>query len=192
MEQLDGDIFGRIHAQTAKQLVRQRLREVEREQVFGQYASASRRSSPARSAASSRGRHPRRRPGARRSSPRPTSARRALPHRPARQGVRARGSAHHQGSADLRQPHPQELPAPPLRARGARDPRRHGRDQGDRPRGGHARKVAVSSRQEGLDPVGATVGQRGGRVQAVVAELGGEKIDVIPWNEDPASSWPTP
>jgi hypothetical protein len=46
--------------------------------------------------------------------------------------------------------------------------------------------VAVSSRQEGLDPVGATVGQRGGRVQAVVAELGGEKIDIIPWNEDPA------
>ena len=47
-------------------------------------------------------------------------------------------------------------------------------------------KVAVASRQEGLDPVGATVGQRGGRVQAVVAELGGEKIDMIPWNEDPA------
>ena len=41
--------------------------------------------------------------------------------------------------------------------------------------------MAVSSRQEGLDPVGATVGQRGGRVQAVVAELGGEKIDIIPW-----------
>ena len=51
---------------------------------------------------------------------------------------------------------------------------------------GSRSKVAVSSRQEGLDPVGATVGQRGGRVQAVVAELGGEKIDVIPWYEDPA------
>jgi transcription termination/antitermination protein NusA len=46
--------------------------------------------------------------------------------------------------------------------------------------------VAVSSRQDGLDPVGATVGQRGSRVQAVVAELAGEKIDVIPWNEDPS------
>jgi N utilization substance protein A len=45
--------------------------------------------------------------------------------------------------------------------------------------------MAVASRQEGLDPVGATVGQRGGRVQAVVAELGGEKIDVIPWSDDP-------
>ena len=49
---------------------------------------------------------------------------------------------------------------------------------------GSRSKVAVSSRQEGLDPVGATVGQRGARVQAVVAELAGEKIDVIPWNED--------
>jgi N utilization substance protein A len=51
---------------------------------------------------------------------------------------------------------------------------------------GSRSKVAVSSRQEGLDPVGATVGQRGARVQAVVAELAGEKIDVIPWNEDPS------
>ncbi|HET9085381.1 MAG TPA: transcription termination factor NusA, partial [Candidatus Limnocylindrales bacterium] len=51
---------------------------------------------------------------------------------------------------------------------------------------GSRSKVAVSSRQDGLDPVGATVGQRGARVQAVVAELAGEKIDVIPWNDDPA------
>src|SRR5205814_4522807 len=51
---------------------------------------------------------------------------------------------------------------------------------------GSRSKVAVASRQDGLDPVGATVGQRGARVQAVVAELGGEKIDVIPWNDDPA------
>ena len=49
---------------------------------------------------------------------------------------------------------------------------------------GSRSKVAVSSRQEGLDPVGATVGQRGARVQAVVAELAGEKIDVIPWSDD--------
>ena len=50
---------------------------------------------------------------------------------------------------------------------------------------GSRSKMAVASRQDGLDPVGATVGQRGGRVQAVVAELGGEKIDVIPWSDDP-------
>jgi N utilization substance protein A len=52
---------------------------------------------------------------------------------------------------------------------------------------GSRSKVAVSSRQDGLDAVGATVGQRGGRVQAVVAELGGEKIDVIPWSEEAAA-----
>ena len=52
---------------------------------------------------------------------------------------------------------------------------------------GSRSKVAVASRQEGLDPVGATVGQRGARVQSVVAELGGEKIDVIPWNDDPSA-----
>jgi N utilization substance protein A len=51
---------------------------------------------------------------------------------------------------------------------------------------GSRSKVAVASRQEGLDPVGATVGQRGARVQAVVAELADEKIDVIPWNDDPS------
>ena len=49
---------------------------------------------------------------------------------------------------------------------------------------GSRSKVAVASRQDGLDPVGATVGQRGARVQAVVAELAGEKIDVIPWSDD--------
>ncbi len=52
---------------------------------------------------------------------------------------------------------------------------------------GSRSKVAVASRQQGLDPVGATVGQRGARVQAVVAELGGEKIDVIEWSEDAAT-----
>ncbi len=49
---------------------------------------------------------------------------------------------------------------------------------------GSRSKLAVASRQDGLDPVGATVGQRGARVQAVVAELAGEKIDVIPWSDD--------
>ena len=46
-------------------------------------------------------------------------------------------------------------------------------------------KVAVTAIQEGLDPVGSCVGQRGIRVQAVLAELGEEKIDIILWDEDP-------
>lgn len=47
-------------------------------------------------------------------------------------------------------------------------------------------KIAVSSRDRDVDPVGACVGMRGSRVQAVVQELRGEKIDIVPFNEDPA------
>jgi N utilization substance protein A len=51
--------------------------------------------------------------------------------------------------------------------------------------GGRA-KIAVSSRDNDVDPVGACVGMKGSRVQAVVQELRGEKIDIVPWHEDPA------
>ena len=51
--------------------------------------------------------------------------------------------------------------------------------------GGRA-KIAVSSRDSDVDPVGACVGMKGSRVQAVVQELRGEKIDIVPWDEDPA------
>ncbi|HEY8485521.1 MAG TPA: transcription termination factor NusA [Longimicrobiales bacterium] len=46
-------------------------------------------------------------------------------------------------------------------------------------------KVAVASRDESIDPVGACVGLKGSRVQAVVNELGGERIDIVPWHPDP-------
>ncbi|MGH7475892.1 MAG: transcription termination factor NusA [Longimicrobiales bacterium] len=46
-------------------------------------------------------------------------------------------------------------------------------------------KVAVASRDESIDPVGACVGVKGSRVQAVVSELGGERIDIVPWHPDP-------
>ena len=49
---------------------------------------------------------------------------------------------------------------------------------------GSRSKVAVWSRQSGLDPVGACVGQRGMRIQNIVNELAGERIDIIPWQED--------
>ncbi len=49
---------------------------------------------------------------------------------------------------------------------------------------GNRSKVAVYSRQSGLDPVGACVGQRGMRIQNIVNELGGERIDIIQWQED--------
>jgi N utilization substance protein A len=52
---------------------------------------------------------------------------------------------------------------------------------------GSRAKIAVISRDSSIDPVGACVGMRGSRVQAVVNELGGEKIDIIPWTQDIAS-----
>ena len=52
---------------------------------------------------------------------------------------------------------------------------------------GSRAKIAVISRDSSIDPVGACVGMRGSRVQAVVGELQGEKIDIIPWNDNAAS-----
>ncbi len=52
---------------------------------------------------------------------------------------------------------------------------------------GSRAKIAVISRDSGIDPVGACVGMRGSRVQAVVGELQGEKIDIVPWSPDPAT-----
>jgi N utilization substance protein A len=52
---------------------------------------------------------------------------------------------------------------------------------------GSRAKIAVLSHDSGIDPVGACVGMRGSRVQAVVQELQGEKIDIIPWSPDPAT-----
>lgn len=51
---------------------------------------------------------------------------------------------------------------------------------------GNRSKVAVYSPNENIDPVGSCVGQKGIRIQNIINELGGEKIDVIEWNEDPA------
>lgn len=51
---------------------------------------------------------------------------------------------------------------------------------------GSRTKIAVESKAEGIDPIGSSVGQRGTRVQAVINELGGEKIDIIEWSDDPA------
>ena len=50
---------------------------------------------------------------------------------------------------------------------------------------GSRSKIAVSSQAEGVDPIGSAVGQRGTRVAAVISELGGEKIDIIEYSEDP-------
>src|SRR3954463_5436033 len=49
---------------------------------------------------------------------------------------------------------------------------------------GERAKIAVSSRERDVDPVGACVGMKGSRVQSIIRELRGEKIDIIPWHED--------
>ncbi|MEO7118362.1 MAG: transcription termination factor NusA, partial [Candidatus Limnocylindrales bacterium] len=186
-EELDGDAFGRIGAQTAKQVVLQRLREAEREVVFGQYAD---RESEIITGVVSRV-EPR---GVildvgRAEAILATTDQSASESYRIGQHVKAyvlevrrttKGpliyvSRTHKNF--LRRLF--ELEVPEIHA-GTVEIKAIAREAGSRS------KVAVAGRQEGLDPVGATVGQRGGRVQSVVAELTGEKIDVIPWSDDPA------
>jgi N utilization substance protein A len=187
-EELKDDVFGRIGAQTAKQIVLQRLREVEREQVFDKFANregemitgAVNRVEP-RAIILDVGNNV--------EAVLATSEQSAVEHYRIGQNVKAyvlevrrssRGpqilvSRTHKGFLKRLF----ELEVPEVHA-GTVEIKAIAREPGSRS------KVAVSSRQEGLDPVGATVGQRGARVQAVVAELGGEKIDIIPWNDDPS------
>ena len=188
MEELDGDVFGRIGAQTAKQIVLQRIREVERDQVFDQFAS--------REGELMTGTVNRVEPraiildvGKNVEAILATTEQSALEHYGIGQNVKAfvlevrrstKGpqifvSRTHKGFLKRLF----ELEVPEIHS-GTVEIKAIAREAGSRS------KVAVASRQEGLDPVGATVGQRGARVQAVVAELSGEKIDVIPWNDDPA------
>ena len=188
-EELDGDAFGRIGAQTAKQVVLQRLREAERDVVFDQFAS--------REGELVNGTVNRVEPraiildmGKGVEAVLATTEQSPLEHYRIGQNVKAyvlevrrtpRGPAlfvsrTHKGFLKRLF----ELEVPEIHS-GTVEIRAIAREAGSRS------KVAVGSRQEGLDPVGATVGQRGARVQAVVAELGGEKIDVIPWNEDPSA-----
>jgi N utilization substance protein A len=187
-EQLDGETFGRIGAQTAKQVVLQRLREAERDVVYDQFAS--------REGELITGTVDRVEPraiilemGKGVEAVLATTEQSPLEHYRIGQNVKAfvlevrrtpKGplllvSRTHKGFLKRLF----ELEVPEIH-NGTVEIRAIAREAGSRS------KVAVGSRQEGLDPVGATVGQRGARVQAVVAELGGEKIDVIPWSDDPS------
>ena len=126
--------------------------------------------------------------GPRRSSPRPSSRR--VEHYRIGQNVKAyvlevrRGL---RGPAALRQPGAQGLPAPAVRARGPRDPRRHGRDQGDRPRGGQSarRSPSAAARRASTRSAPRSASAARGSRRSWPSSAG-EKIDVIPWNDDPA------
>jgi transcription termination/antitermination protein NusA len=185
-EQLEPTHFGRVGAQVAGQVVRQRLREAERETLFDEFAH--------REGEIITGSVGRVEPGGvildlgKAEAILRTTDQSATEHYRIGQHVKAyvlevrrttRGpliyvSRTHKNF--LRRLF--ELEVPEISA-GTVEIRAIAREAGSRS------KMAVASRQEGLDPVGATVGQRGGRVQAVVAELGGEKIDIIPWSDDP-------
>ena len=192
-EELDPEAFGRIHAQSAKQVVLQRLREAERDVAYDQFAS--------REGELVTGTVNRVEPRAiildmagqggisRAEAVLATTEQSSLEHYRIGQPVKAyvlevrrglRGAQLFVSRAHknfLRRLF--ELEVPEIHS-GTVEIKAIAREAGSRS------KVAVASRQDGLDPVGATVGQRGARVQAVVAELAGEKIDVIPWNDDPA------
>lgn len=188
-EQLDQASFGRIHAQTAKQVVLQRLREAERDVVYDYFASREgelisgtvKRVEP-RAIIVDLGRDVEGVLATTEQSPiehyriGQTLKAYVLEVRRSPRGPQVFLSRTHKGF--LRRLF--ELEVPEIHA-GTVEIKAIAREPGSRS------KVAVASRQEGLDPVGATVGQRGARVQAVVAELGGEKIDVIPWSDDPAT-----
>src|SRR6266446_5623285 len=138
-EDVTPDNFGRIAAQTAKQVILQRIREAEREMMYDEYID------------------------------RVTEV--------------VTGTKGPQVILSRRDPELIktlfELEVPEI-ADGLVEIRGVAREPGYRS------KIAVESHAQGVDPVGACVGPRGSRVRMVVSELRGEKIDIIPWNPEPA------
>lgn len=184
---MDTDEFGRIAAQSAKQVIMQRLREAERNVVFGDYKD--RRGEIVHGIVQrfdkgniivNLGRAEAELP-----------LKEQIPKETYKQGDRVRSYIH-----DVRQfsrgpqvvlsrTHPNFLAAlfeneVPEIAEGIVSIVQVAREPGSRS------KIAVTSRDGDVDPVGACVGMKGTRVQAVVQELRGEKIDIIPWDPDPA------
>lgn len=181
------DEFGRIAAQTAKQVIIQRIREVEREVVFEEYknkegelVSGLVQRIEGRNIFIDLGRTvgvliPEEQvPGERyRIGERLKTLIILVEKNPRGPGIY------------LSRSHPRllkklfELEVPEI-ASGAVEIKAIAREPGQRS------KVAVTSHEQGVDPVGSLVGQKGIRVTTVINELGGEKIDIIEWSEDPA------
>lgn len=177
--------FGRIAAQTAKQVVMQRLREAEREVIFNEFTDKEgeivdavvQRLEP-KGVVLSIGKVEAILPP---SDQVPTEAYRPNQHlrvyvtevHKSNKGPQITVSRTHRGL--MRRLFEQEVPEI---HDGLVEIKAIAREHGSRS------KVAVMSHQEGLDPVGSCVGQRGSRIQVIVNELNGEKIDVIPWNQD--------
>ncbi len=179
--------YGRIAAQTAKQVIMQRIREAEREAVMGEYES--------RKGQIVSGTVQRMERGALY-----VDLGRAIgiifrneqiPGEYFKPGDRIRAYLYaieemgRELTIKLSRSHPQfiqklfEMEVPEI-GNGAVEIKAIAREPGSRS------KVAVTSHDEHIDPVGSCVGQGGVRVNTVTSELGGEKIDIIEWNEDPA------
>ena len=183
--------FGRIAAQTAKQVVLQRIRDYERDTVYEEFHDSRAKSSTASSSAPTRGGHRRAGQGRGGHAGARAGADRALSARPAAEGLPGRGQQDQRGpQLIVSRSHPGlirrlfELEVPEI-FNGAVEIMEVAREPGLRS------KVAVAARQEKVDPVGACVGVRGVRIQNIVNELYGEKIDVIEWSPDMATSSPT-
>lgn len=177
--------FGRIAAQTAKQVVIQRLREVEREAILaefkgreGEVISGVIQRNEGRMIYVDLGR---------------TNGLLPPPEQVERENYRigarmrffiARVEETNRGPAIiLSRSHPKflmrlfEFEVPEIES-GAVEIKAIAREAGSRS------KIAVVSHEDGVDPIGSLVGQKGVRVQTVINELGGEKIDIIEWDED--------
>jgi transcription termination/antitermination protein NusA len=184
---MDTDLFGRIAAQSAKQVIMQRLREAERNVVYGDYKD--RRGEIVHGIVQrfdkgnivvNLGRTEAELP-----------LKEQIPKEAYKQGDRIRCYIHDVKQFSrgpqivLSRTHPNFLSSlfeneVPEIAEGIVSIVQVAREPGSRS------KIAVTSRDGDVDPVGACVGMKGSRVQAVVQELRGEKIDIIPWDPDPA------
>ena len=179
--------FGRIAAQTAKQVILQRIREAEREALYSSFADSA--GEIAHGTIQSVDYHSNdvivNIEGAEALLP----AREQVPSERYRRGLRLRayvldvrkGSRGPQITLSRRSPallrRLLELEVPEI-FNGSVEIKAIAREAGSRS------KVAVHATQEGVDPVGSCVGVRGGRIQNVVNELNGEKIDVVQWNSE--------
>ncbi len=182
----EGTNFGRIAAQTAKQVIIQRMREAERNIVFSEYKSKER---TLQNGVVQRveGDTVLIDLGKATGVLFPSEQIRGEKYQP---GQRIKVLVLHVEPANkgpkitLSRSHPDmvrklfELEVPEIYS-GAVEIKGIAREAGSRT------KIAVLSNQDGIDPIGACVGQRGTRVQTVMNELGGEKIDIIEWSEDP-------
>ncbi len=182
------DDYGRIAAQTAKQVIIQRIREAEKVSILDEYDNRQGEIINGKVQKIERG-------NVFVDLGRTTAIlpyEEQIPGEFYRQGERIRAYLYlvedtPRGIAlKLSRSHPKfverlfEMEAPEI-ASGAVEIKSIAREAGSRT------KIAVASHENSIDPVGSMVGQRGSRVNTVITELGGEKIDIIEWSENPAT-----